>query len=99
MKMTPGPWSIDDTDRSRIEIYIPDDIGRYVIADIDADFDDPWKSQQKANALVISKAPELLEALKLVMCSLPKQDSYNDYLSPVIREEAEALLAELEKGA
>lgn len=64
---TPGPWYIEKrTDMEGYWITIPAPIGRKVIAEIDTGFDEPWDSQQHANARLIATAPELLAALRLI---------------------------------
>lgn len=62
---TPGPWHIEDrTDSEGYWIAIPVPIGRKVIAEIDTGFDEPWDSQQHANARLIAAAPDLLALAK-----------------------------------
>lgn len=61
---TQGPWQSEETGDDTIELFVPAPIGRKVIATIDIGFDEPWDSQQHANAAVMKAAPDLLDALK-----------------------------------
>ena len=64
-KHTPGPWHVTECD-GEYSINWPDCVGIK-----------PFKDERrKANAYLIAAAPELLEALKLVIAELPKNNRY-----------------------
>jgi hypothetical protein len=83
MKHTSGPWIIDK-DRS----VMTEDFK--VIAEVYS-----WMGPQEAdaNAALIAAAPELLEALKQIMCELPIK---RDWLNPDIERLAKHALAKVE---
>lgn len=60
---TPGPWGIE-MHNDTLWIAIPGTFGPKVIAEVDTGFDEPFESQQHANARLIAAAPDLLAALK-----------------------------------
>jgi hypothetical protein len=61
---TPGPWN-RAMQGDTIEISISaTPFGRKVIAEVQTGFDEPFESQQHANARLIAAAPELLHALR-----------------------------------
>lgn len=69
-KFTPGPWKTflgeaEDT----LHITTLDRLNRDMceIASVDIHFNDPFGAEQTANAHLISAAPEMYEALKLLM--------------------------------
>jgi hypothetical protein len=66
MKHTPGPWQLEDADpNEEFEIFVPaQPCGRYNIATVCYGYDEPFESQQHANAKLIAAAPEMLDALK-----------------------------------
>jgi len=77
---TPGPWKIDGN-------YILSGCGNYhlsLMTMIDEDMDDEWK----ANARLISAAPDLLEALEGLLHGSRKVTSQEDWNAE--REEASA---------
>jgi hypothetical protein len=56
---TPGPWVLTDNGLITAEARE----GKVEIAVIELDFDNPFESEQRANAKLIAAAPELLAAL------------------------------------
>lgn len=72
MKHTPGPWQFEDQEpNEEIEIFVPaQPCGRYVIATVCYGYDEPFESQQRANAKLIAAAPELLAAAQKVLDGL-----------------------------
>jgi len=72
MKHTPAPWIIDDeyiTTEKRLRDGIVE------ICAVDIGFDEPFETEQKANAKLISAAPELLDALQSLL------DMYVDFIN------------------
>lgn len=61
---TPGPWHVEPHRDDCLWVAVPAPVGRKVIAVLCIGFDEPWDSQQHANARLIAAAPDLLEALK-----------------------------------
>jgi hypothetical protein len=62
---TPGPWGLDNDEGSeRYEIGINAEVGVKIICSVDYGYDEPFDSQQHANALLIAAAPDLLELAK-----------------------------------
>lgn len=65
-KYTPGPWIVRDSDFGS-EVWITtkkrNANNTVEICTVDAGFDEPFESEQQANARLIAAAPELLEAL------------------------------------
>ena len=58
---TPGPWGLDnDARRERYEIGINADVGVRIVCSVEYGFDEPFESQQHANARLIASAPDLL---------------------------------------
>jgi hypothetical protein len=65
---TPAPWGLSNDEGSeRYEIGINADVGVKIICSVDYGFDEPFDSQQHANARLIAAAPELLAALKRIL--------------------------------
>jgi hypothetical protein len=63
-KYTPGPWEIKSINFEELQIVSPE----YVIATMETGTlinDEKFEKEQKANALLIASAPDLLEALKM----------------------------------
>lgn len=58
-----GPWGIE-MHGSWLYIAIPHTIGRKVLARLETGFNEPFESEQHANARLMVAAPDLLEALK-----------------------------------
>lgn len=61
MKHTPGPWKVWTHPRNENEVYVDGANGRSVCYVI---HDDDERKEQKADAVLIAAAPDLLEALK-----------------------------------
>lgn len=62
-KHSPGPWTVSPTDDTVVI-----DADTREVAAIDGDYNDPdtWP-QMEANALLIAAAPDILEALRLML--------------------------------
>lgn len=60
---TPGPWGLEATEDNLL-IYFPAPIGMKVLATIGTGFDEPFESQQWANAHLMRAAPDLLALAK-----------------------------------
>lgn len=71
---TPGPWSVDDDDRPRMEwnrhIYGPNGLAICFMAHSNG----RNPKRDAANARLIAAAPALLEALQAIVKSLSDQD-------------------------
>lgn len=67
---SPGPWQLEHTDRDRINVFVPSTFGINVLAIMECGFNEPFESQQQANARLIAAAPELLAAAKAVLDGL-----------------------------
>ena len=63
---TPGPWHFYIHEpTSVIEVGVPArPVGRKVVATLEIGFDEPFESQQRANARLIASAPDLLALAK-----------------------------------
>lgn len=62
---TPGPWTLQELDGDEVYmIGLPQKVGFKVVAEVTFGYDEPWDTQQHANARLIAAAPDLLEALK-----------------------------------
>ena len=63
---TPGPWHFYIHEpTSVIEVGVPArPVGRKVVATLEIGFDEPFESQQRANARLIAAAPDLLALAK-----------------------------------
>lgn len=69
---TPGPWRLKrDANREEYSVNVPPKdpgaVGYLQIASLNFGFDEPFESQQHANARLIAAAPDLLAALKAMM--------------------------------
>lgn len=78
MSYTPGPWKWFETEDGQARVNPVD--GGLVIAECRTR--NPFDPEQQANARLISAAPDLLKALKMVMRSFHPQthhdvDDYN----------------------
>lgn len=77
---TPGPWRLKrDANREEYSVNVPPKdpgaVGYLQIASLNFGFDEPFESQQHANARLIAAAPDLLAALKKIV-------SDGDYTAP-----------------
>lgn len=63
---TKGPWTLMATGFEDLKVTTNDRIQRRngPIAIVEAGFDEPWESEQQANARLIASAPDLYEALQ-----------------------------------
>ena len=65
-KHTPGPWTIDKDGRSILYQNPLMGPSRFLAHDT---FTEPFKAEQRANMALIAAAPDLLEALNLILGS------------------------------
>lgn len=63
---TPGPWSIDDAEEP-IEITAESRRDMVAICSIETGYEEPFDSEQRANACLIASAPDLLEACRAMI--------------------------------
>lgn len=64
-KHTKGPWEVyEDDEFDTLTITAAGRDGKVAIATIDIGFDEPFESEQRANARLLAAAPALLEALE-----------------------------------
>lgn len=67
-KHTPGPWwQNEDENEEVIEIFIPKEIGWRVIARLGVGFYEEIDTEQRANAVLIQHAPDLLEVAERIL--------------------------------
>lgn len=81
-KHTPGPWIYAEGNKHQSDVVITTQLRldgfRSPIAEVETDWDEPFASEQKANARLIAAAPVLLAALEFVSnADLSSQDSGN----------------------
>jgi len=66
-KHTAGPWILVEGDRFESDVVITTairfDESMHSIAEVETDWDEPFSSEQRANARLIAAAPDLLSAL------------------------------------
>ena len=72
-KFTQGPWRVEDDGRERLEITCDARKDRVAVAFVEVGFDEPFESEQEANARLLSAAPELFEALKILLKHVTSQ--------------------------
>lgn len=66
-KYTPAPWFVVNGENGGIEIRSDSRWGMVEICLVDTGFNEPIESEQISNARLISAAPELLEACKIIV--------------------------------
>ena len=97
-KFIPGPWSIGPVDDCQITHLGPDG-GRYEIADISGDYNQPelWPIME-ANARLISAAPDMYEALKKLVERIDFNGGIGEYQGgpAFVMEKARAALAKVQ---
>jgi hypothetical protein len=65
---TPGPWKLErDNERERYFVTAQGKFAPYGIASVPFGFNEPFESQQHANAKVIEAAPDLAVALRALL--------------------------------
>lgn len=69
-KFTPGPWLVTGSMTMYVEARIPGGLIQEVAACGPTEADGGYGEQQSANALLISAAPDLLEALECALNAL-----------------------------
>jgi hypothetical protein len=78
-KHTPGPWVLIQGDRTTKEMVITTEsrieAPAVSICELDTDFIGVIGEEQEANACLISAAPDLLEALEMIVA---EADSYTE---------------------
>lgn len=93
-KFTPGPWRVEDDGRERLEITCAARKDRVAMAFVEVGFDEPFESEQEANARLIAAAPALFEVVERFCYALaasgvePVKDS-NDPVESLFHQAAE----------
>ena len=86
LKATPGRWRIELDADLHISTEAREAAGKVAIADIQIDFNEPFETEQFANAVLIAHSPMMYDFIRRLI-----DDSQLDI---GWREEAEKLLAE-----
>lgn len=91
-RFTPGPWHYVKHSWSDTGVYGDGDIVAMlkISEDIDEDQQERFETEQEANAMLVSAAPELYEALELIINDLP---SRRGWLNPEYEKMARHVLA------
>ena len=83
---TPGPWGLEATEDNLL-IYYPAPIGAKILATIDTGFDEPFESQQWANAHLMRAAPDLLALAKQYAMECSGCDGQGEWMGPDLHRE------------